>query len=122
VELLEFVDRLPHIALFHPLLLNIPKPGLPFAASERDWKIRLNRTVNEGARPLVILWPFGPVAFVYDMEDTEGDPLPDDVAQAFRATGPITPVAMTSFEHRLLEVRHLRRLSGIRRRVRRPHY
>lgn len=100
-ELLEFVNRLPHIAPFNALLLNIQKPGLRFAAFERDWYNRLNRTVKEGARPLVILWPFGPVAFVYDMEDTEGDPLPDDVAHAFRATGPVTPVAMTSFEYRL---------------------
>ena len=100
-ELLEFVNRLPHIAPFNAMLLNIQKPGLRFAATERDGHNRLNRTVKEGARPLVILWPFGPVAFVYDIEDTEGDPLPDDVAHAFRATGPITPVAMTSFEHRL---------------------
>jgi hypothetical protein len=100
-ELLDFINRLPHIAPFNALLLNIQKPGLRFAAFEQDWRERLNRTVKEGARPLVILWPFGPVAFVYDIEDTEGDPLPADVAHAFRATGSITATAMTSFEHRL---------------------
>jgi hypothetical protein len=101
LELLDFVNRLPHIAPFNALLLNIQKPGLRFAAFERDWQIRLNRTVKEGARPLVILWPFGPVAFMYDVEDTEGDPLPADVAHAFRANGPMTAATMTGFEYRL---------------------
>jgi hypothetical protein len=101
MELLAFVNRLPHIAPFNALLINIQKPGLRFAASAREWLVRVNRTVKEGARPLVILWPFGPVAFVYDIEDTEGDSLPTDVAHAFRATGSITTVAMTSFEYRL---------------------
>jgi hypothetical protein len=78
MELLAFVNRLPHIAPFNALLINIQKPGLRFAASARDWLVRVNRTVKEGARPLVILWPFGPVAFVYDVEDTEGDSLPAD--------------------------------------------
>ncbi len=90
IELLDFVNRLPHIAPFNALLLNIQKPGLRFAATERDWSERFSRTVREGARPLVILWPFCPVAFVYDVEDTEGAPLPDAVAHAFRADGDIT--------------------------------
>lgn len=100
-ELLEFINRLPHIAPFNGLLLNIQKPGLRFAAFERDWLSIFGRTIWEGARPLVILWPFGPVAFVYDIEDTEGAPLPVDVTQAFRATGSIDCVAMSAFEYRV---------------------
>jgi len=30
-----------------------------------------------------VLWPFGPVALVYDVLDTEGKPLPQDVASFF---------------------------------------
>jgi hypothetical protein len=101
IELLNFVSRLPHIAPFNAMLLNIQKPGLRFAAFAHEWRSRLNRTVREGARPLVILWPFSPVAFVYDVEDTEGAPLPDDVAHSFRAAGSVTSLAMTGFEQRL---------------------
>jgi len=86
-ELLDFVTRLPNFAPFNAFLLNVQKPGLRFAASKFDWRRRFGREINEGARPLVILWPFGPVAFVYDMEDTEGDSLPDSVLHAFRAVG-----------------------------------
>jgi IrrE N-terminal-like domain len=44
---------------------------------------------KEGARPLLILWPFGPVALVYDVQDTEGKDLPRDVV-CFAARGAMT--------------------------------
>lgn len=84
--LLDFVVRLRNFAPFNAMLLDVQKPGLMYAASRLDWLERFNRTVKDGARPLLILWPFGPVALVYDVADTEGDPLPDGVA-AFAAHG-----------------------------------
>src|SRR5437879_11391546 len=50
-----------------------------FAASAFDWRERFGRKPKEGARPLLILWPFGPVALVYDLMDTDGRDLPRDV-------------------------------------------
>ncbi len=99
--LLDFVVRLRNFAPFNAMLLQLQKPGLRFAASEYDWKQRFNRTIKEGARPLIILWPFGPIALVYDVDDTEGADLPDDVAQAFRATGAMTVDQFAVFAHRL---------------------
>jgi len=89
-ELLDFIRRMPNFAPFNAFLLNVQKPGLRFAASKHDWARRFNRTVKEGARPLVILWPFKPVVFVYDVDDTEGAELPKDIASAFRARGSMT--------------------------------
>lgn len=87
--LLDFVVRLRNFAPFNAMLLQIQKPGLSHAASASDWRERFGRTIKEGARPLVILWPFGPVALVYDVQDTAGESLPEDVASFF-ATGCIT--------------------------------
>lgn len=95
-ELLAFVTRLRNFAPFNAMLLQIQKPGLRFAASARDWQERFKRTPKEDARPLLIMWPFGPVALVYDEMDTEGDPLPEDVS-AFVARGAITKSEMDSF-------------------------
>lgn len=78
-DLLDFVVRLRNFAPFNAMLLQIQKPGLRYAASSRDWRERFQRTPKADARPLLILWPFGPVALVYDVEDTEGKPLPEDV-------------------------------------------
>ena len=96
MKLLDFVVRLRNFAPFNAMLLHIQKPGLSYAALERDWRERFGRWPKEGARPLLILWPFGPVALVYDVMDTEGDPLPVDVASFF-ARGPIDGAKMESF-------------------------
>ncbi|MFC1533647.1 ImmA/IrrE family metallo-endopeptidase [Thermodesulfobacteriota bacterium] len=94
-ELLDFVIRLRNFAPFNAMLLQVQKPGLSYAASARDWRERFGRFPKERARPLLILWPFGPVALVYDVMDTEGEPLPEDVASFF-AHGPINEKRITS--------------------------
>lgn len=88
-QLLDFICRMRHMAPFNAALLHIQKPGLNFAATAEDWKARFGREVRVGVRPLLIMWPFSPVALVYDVADTEGPALPVDVAEPFRAQGPI---------------------------------
>jgi len=88
-ELLDFVIRLRNFAPFNAMLLQLQKPGLSYAASATDWQQRFGRKPKDGVRPLLILWPFGPVALVYDVMDTEGRDLPEDVASFF-AHGSIT--------------------------------
>lgn len=99
-NLLNFVVRLRNFAPFNALLLQIQKPGLNHAASARDWREKFGRTINDGARPLVILWPFGPIALVYDLVDTDGESLPDGVA-AFSAHGIIDQMALVHFANLL---------------------
>lgn len=94
LKLLDFVSRLRNFAPFNAMLLQVQKPGLTYAASAWDWKTRFNRTLKEGARPLVILWPFAPVALVYDVLDTDGPDLPADVAQTFHAVGSVNEKTM----------------------------
>ena len=99
-ELLDFVVRLRNFAPFNAMLLQVQKPGLSYAASARDWRERFGRWPKEGARPLLILWPFGPVALAYDVLDTEGEPLPEDVASFF-ARGDIGEEQLASFMRRI---------------------
>jgi hypothetical protein len=97
-ELLDFTVRLRNFAPFNAMLLHIQKPGLSYAASERDWRERFGRWPREGARPLLILWPFAPVALVYDVQDTEGKALPNGVA-CFVALGPMDQGRINAFRH-----------------------
>lgn len=99
-NLLDFVVRLRNFAPFNAMLLQIQKPGLMYAASAQDWRERFERRPKANARPLLILWPFGPVALVYDVKDTEGKDLPDGV-NAFAATGMMTVQRMEGFVARL---------------------
>ena len=96
-DLLRFVARMRRFSPFNALLLHRQKPGLRFAASARDWRRRWKRTVQADARPLVVLIPFGPVGFVYDMLDTRAlpgaPPLPRD-AYAFPAVGNLSKATL----------------------------
>lgn len=101
-SLLNFIVRLRNVAPFNAMLLQLQKPGLTYVASSHDWHTRFDRRVKEDARPLLILWPFGPVATVYDVLDTydplnpESAGLPENIA-AFFAAGEITKVRLQSF-------------------------
>jgi hypothetical protein len=109
--LLDFTSRMRNFAPFNAMLLNIQKPGLLYAASQYDWQGRFKRTIKDGARPLLILWPFGPVALVYDVADTEGADLPEAVLNPFPAEGKIDEWEIESFAFLLgkngIEVRYI---------------
>lgn len=103
-ELLEFVCRLRHFAPFNAMLLNIQKPSLLYAATAEEWERRFQRTIKPGARPLLILWPFGPVRLVYDLEDTDGPPLPRiALALPFQASGWVDGYYLTLVAKALLK-------------------
>lgn len=101
-ELLDFVVKLRPFAPFNAMLLQLQKPGISYAATAADWRNRFERRPKEGVRPLLILWPFGPVALVYDKEDTEGRDLPED-AFPFVVLGDVSKSALAGFRFRLQE-------------------
>lgn len=87
-ELLNFIKKFRQIAPFNAFLLHAQKPGSQYVASAGEWRQLFNRTVKAGARPLVILQPFGPVRFVFELGDTEGpDPFPEELLRPFRTAG-----------------------------------
>jgi hypothetical protein len=100
-ELLDFAVAMRNFAPFNAFLLRLQRPGLRFAASAYDWDKRHGCAIREDANPLIILWPFGPVALVYDLEDTVGPELPLAVAKAYWATGKVTAKRMGQFADRL---------------------
>jgi hypothetical protein len=93
-ELFIFIKKFPKIAPFNAFLLHIQKPGSQYVATAVEWKIKFNRTIKPGSRPLVILIPFGPVNFVFELEDTEGkDPFPEELLKPFLTNGMIQDAA-----------------------------
>ena len=87
-ELFQFIKRFRDIAPYNAMLLHIQKPGSQFVASAYDWSSKFNRYIKPGARPLIILRPFGPVSFVFELGDTEGkEPFPQELLSPFDAEG-----------------------------------
>lgn len=73
---LKFSSRVPQNAPFNNALIFIQNSSCTYFATVSRWK-KFGRTIKKGTRPMLILMPFGPVEFVYDIKDTEGGDLPD---------------------------------------------
>jgi len=95
-ELLAFTTKLRAFAPFNAMLLHIQKPGLTHAATAHDWWNRFGRVPKKGTRPLLVLRTMGPVDFVFDIQDTEGNPVPED-AFAFPTFGDLSKQRFAQF-------------------------
>jgi hypothetical protein len=92
-ELLDFVKKFPKIAPFNAMLLHIKKPGSNYVTSAAEWQNRFERRIKPEARPMVVLRPFGPVSFVFDLSDTYGDkPFPKQLLDPFGVEGKISNI------------------------------
>ena len=92
---LDFVGRFPQYSPYNAALLHVQNPRVSFTATRRQWLGRFDRAVEPGARPYVILQPFGPVLFVYDLSDTEplseeAEELPKKVTDPFAVEGTLS--------------------------------
>jgi hypothetical protein len=87
LELIKFISRFPRYAPFNCFLLYTQNPKITFVATPVQWQTRFGRSIRRNARPLVILAPMGPVVFVYDLPDTEGDKLPREIERPFETSG-----------------------------------
>jgi hypothetical protein len=89
-ELLDFIRRLPSQAPYNCFLLHMQNPHVRYVANARQWRERFRRQIVKGARPLVVLVPFGPVDFVYDIADTDGAPVPVAITDPFQTQGSVS--------------------------------
>lgn len=89
--LLQFIRKMPWVGPYNAFLLHIQKPGISFVATASEWRVKYKRHIKPNARPLVILWPFAPVRFVFDLADTDGEePVPDHILHPFRTRGKLS--------------------------------
>lgn len=101
-ELLDFTRKFPHIAPYNAMLLHVQNPGIQYALRAGEWQC-WGRRVKPAARPYVILWTMGPVAFVFDLSDTEpidpnNDRIPEIVKDPFQVKGEPPPGAMANLQ------------------------
>ena len=78
-ELLAFIARFPGYSAFNGLLIYIQNSSATYVATARSWLQKFGRQPKFDARPIVILAPMAPILFVFDLQDTEGPPVPATV-------------------------------------------
>jgi hypothetical protein len=95
IDALDFVSRLREYAPYNNWLVHLQRPKAVYWAREGDWRLRFRRTVRPDAVPIVMLQPMGPIMLVYDLEDTEGEPLPEHLTKPFATKGVFNPAWLT---------------------------
>ncbi len=90
-ELFKFIVRFRSYSPYNAMLIHLQRSGASFVAPASRWLRDYQRAIRPGANPIVILQPFGPVMFVYDVADTlplpDAMPLPKEIYSPFEVRG-----------------------------------
>jgi len=86
-DMVSFMGSFRDYAPFNNMLVRLQNPICSFYATEPDWNKRFERRLTEDARPMLILAPMHPVMLVYDLDQTEGPPLPKEVTEFAKFEG-----------------------------------
>ncbi len=90
-EMISFMANFTDYSPFNNMLVWLQNPSCSFYATQKDWLKRFGRFLKEDARPMVILAPMHPIMLVYDLDSTEGPPLPEKLRRFARFEGEWNP-------------------------------
>lgn len=68
---LDFYSSFPYLGVYNAELVAQQRPGARFVLTAKKWSEKYNRIIKANARPLIILVPFHPVDFLFDVTDTK---------------------------------------------------
>ncbi len=90
-DMVGFMSSFRDYAPYNNMLVRVQNPTCSFYATESDWRRRFDRHLKEDARPMLILAPMHPVMLVYDLGQTDGGPLPEELNRFSRFEGKWNP-------------------------------
>ena len=88
IEFAVFMRRVRQLSFFNSGLIYLQRPGALYVLNEAGWE-KVGRFVRPEATPIIITVPFGPVEFVYDLNDTYGAPFQGLDRDSFMAPPPV---------------------------------
>lgn len=68
---LEFYAGFPELAVYNAALVEQQRPGARLVLSIKDWGKLYSRKIKPNSRHVIILKPFSPVEFLFDIADTK---------------------------------------------------
>jgi hypothetical protein len=106
-EFLDFTARFRRLAVWNARMAYIQRPGARVIASEFEWQT-VGRHVLPDAVPIIILWPFSPIRFVYELADT-GPPINrEDIKDPFATKGEFQSGMISALESSLKKQKHFK--------------
>ena len=85
-EFWNFTRQFNHLSIYNSMLVMVQRPGATLVGTRKQWQ-HIGRYVQPDAVPIIILQPFGPVLFIFELGDTEGKPVPAQNKNSLFATG-----------------------------------
>ena len=70
LAVMKACSRFRHLAPYNAMLVEMQRPGARYVLSEKEWRNKYDRGIKPNARPLIVLVPFGPVDFLFEINDT----------------------------------------------------
>lgn len=101
-EMIDFIGRFRAYSPYNNMLVRLQNPTCSFYATEKDWGRRFRRRLKDDARPMLILAPRHPVLLVYGLDQTEGEPPPEELLEFSKFEGDFQNTWM---EHMLANAR-----------------
>ena len=68
---LDFYASFPYLGVYNAALVEQQRPGARLVLTVKKWAELYNRKIKTNARPVIILMPFYPVEFLFDVSDTK---------------------------------------------------
>jgi hypothetical protein len=90
----DFISRFREYSPFNNMLVYLQNPLTTWFATASHWQKAFQRAIKDEARGMIILAPRTPVLLVYDVADTEGPPLPEQLEVFSRTSGRFNPVIL----------------------------
>ena len=88
--LLKFISGFHQYSLFNRALVYQQMPGARYVLTAKRWSERYSRKVLPDAQKLVMLRQGGPVMFGFDVSQTFGAPLPEEILNPFPVSGEVS--------------------------------
>lgn len=82
----DFTRKFNNLSIYNAMLVMIQRPSATAVGTIDQWK-EIGRHITPDAAPIVILHPFGPVRFIYELGDTAGKPFPAQEENSLFARG-----------------------------------
>ncbi len=94
-KFLDFTTSFRRLSIWNARMAYIQRPGARIIASEYEWKTA-GRFVRPDGAPIIILWPFSPIRFVYELEDTGPHIDRETIKDPFAVKGALRPAVMSA--------------------------
>lgn len=109
MDLLNFCARFKTLSAYNAMLVNVQMPSAKYVLTVKDWSKKFGMRPKRNARPLVVLMPFSPVEFLYEVGDVEpidssdykSEKLAYELAHPYETEGYFDPEKMGILEQNL---------------------